>query len=103
MVLPEGVTKEDYLVALTADVLGTARKIIATCCISGKRWEEFLDTILEGNLNETWSDDDGNPISREALQLLRDCETRWSSTYLMVDRFLVMLPVCSTIISIHFI
>lgn len=27
------------------------------------------------------------------LQLLRDCETRWSSTYLMIDRILVLWPV----------
>jgi hypothetical protein len=97
MVLPQGVTRDDYLTVLTADVLGTARKLIATCRISGKRREEFLDTILEGNLDETWIDDDGNPISREALQLLRDSETRWSSTYFMVDRVLVMLPVCSAV------
>ena len=94
MVLPQGVTKDDYLEALIADVLGTARKLIAACRVSGKCREEFLDTILKGNLDETWTDDDGNPISREALQLLRDCETRWSSTYDMVDRVLVMLPVC---------
>src|ERR1700753_2792805 len=28
MVLPPGVTKEDYLLALTADVLGTAQKLV---------------------------------------------------------------------------
>ena len=99
MVLPQGVTKEDYLQALTADVLGTARKLVSTCRVSGKRREEFLETILQGNLDETWVDDDGNPIPREALQLLRDCETRWSSTYFMVDRVLVMLPVCFAMLS----
>ena len=93
MILPPGVTKDDYFAVLTADVIGTARKVIAMCRVSGKRREEFLNTILEGNLDKTWVDDDGNPMSREVLQLLRDCETRWSSTYLMVDRFLVMLPV----------
>ena len=85
MVLPEGVTRDDYLHVLKADVLGTARKLIAACRVSGKRREEFVDAILEGNVNETWVDNDGNPFSRKALQLLRDCETRWSSTHLMVD------------------
>lgn len=99
MVLPQGVTTNDYLQALVADVLGTARKLIAACRISGRRREEFLDTILQGNLDEAWTDDNGNSISREALQLLRDCETRWSSTYFMVDRVLVMLPVCFTVIN----
>jgi hypothetical protein len=39
-------------------------------------------------------DDNGNLVSRKSLQLLRDCETRWSSTYNMMDRVLIMLPVC---------
>jgi len=95
MVLPPGVIKEDYVQALTADVLGTARKLISACRVSGRRREEFVDTILQGNLDETWNDNDGNPISREALELLRDSDNRWSSTYLMVDRVLAMLPVCS--------
>lgn len=101
MTLPHGVTKEGYLRALTEDVLGTARKLVAACRISGKRREEFLDTILKGNLDETWLDDDGTPIPRKTLQLLRDCETRWSSTYFMVDRVMVMLPVRSSTINLH--
>lgn len=92
-VLPPGVAVEDYLEALTSDVLGVARKLIAACRISGKRREEFVDTIIKGNTNEAWVDDNGNLISRKTLELLRDCETRWSSTHLMVDRVLVMLPV----------
>ena len=74
VVLPQGVTVDDYLQALTSDILGTARKLITACRVSGRQREEFLDTILQGNLTETWVDDEGNPISREALQLLRDCE-----------------------------
>jgi len=100
MVLPEGVTRDDYFHVLRVDVLGTARKLIAACRVSGKRREEFVDTILEGNVNKTWVDNDGNPFSRKALQLLRDCETRWSSTHLMVDRALVMLPVRFTMVNI---
>lgn len=101
MDFPEGVTRDDYLCALKEDVLGTARKLVATCRISGKRREEFADTILEGNQNETWMDSDGNLVSVKVLQLLRDCETRWSSTHLMVDRVLTMLPVCLTAIYIY--
>jgi len=101
VVLPQGITTDEYLQVLTSDVLGTARKLIAACRVSGRRREEFVNTILEGNLGKTWTDDDGNHIPREALQLLRDCETRWSSTYLMVDRVLVMLPVCFTETNIY--
>jgi hypothetical protein len=101
MVLPEGVTRDDYCKALVGDVLGIARKLVTACRASGKRREEFLDTILQGNLDNTWTDTDGNPISKETLQLLRDCEIRWSSTYFMVDRVLTMLPVCFATINIH--
>lgn len=94
MDLPPGVTEDDYLKALKADILGTARKLITACRSSGKRREDFVDTILKGNIDGTWRDDDGNPFSRHALELLRDSDNRWSSTHLMVDRMLVMLPVC---------
>ena len=56
MDLPQGVTGEDYLEALAADVLGIARKLVNTCRVSGKCREEFLDTILQGNLDESWVD-----------------------------------------------
>ena len=95
-VFPGGVTGDAYLCALKADVLGVTRKLISNCRVSGQRREEFVKTVLEGNEREEWEDDDGNFFSRKALQLLRDCETRWSSTHLMVDRALEMLPVCFT-------
>ena len=85
MVLPGGITGDAYLCALKADVLGVARKLISNCRVSGQRQEEFVDTVLEGNESEKWEDNDGNSFSRKTLQLLRDCEIRWSSTHLMVD------------------
>lgn len=100
MTLPEGVTKDDYVCALKTDILGTARKLIAACRISGKRREVFVDTILKGNRDDKWMDIHGNVITRKALQLLRDSDTRWSSTHHMVDRTLEMLPVCFTMIDV---
>ena len=100
MVLQGGVTGDAYLCALKADVLGTVRKLISSCRVSGQRREELIDTVLKGNKNEEWVDSSGNPFSRTALQLLRDCETRWSSTHIMVDRALDMLPVCFTMTSL---
>lgn len=92
--LLEGVTKTDYIEALKVDVLGLVRKLTGACRISGKRREELENTVLEGNQNETWMNDHGEPVLVKVLQLLRDCETRWSSTHLMTDRVLAMLPVC---------
>jgi len=101
MHLPEGVTRDDYLSALKADVLGTARRLVAACRISGKRREEFMNTVLEGNLSKTWMDNDGNFTPKKPLQLLRDSENRWSSTHLMSDRVLTMLPVCFITINVY--
>lgn len=93
MNFPKGVTKDDYLHALEADVLGTARTLVTACRKTGKRREKFVDTILAGNRSEAWKDEDGNAIPTKILQLLRDCETRWSSTNSMTDRVLKMMPV----------
>lgn len=38
-------------------------------------------------------DSKGNTFLLPVLQLLRDCETRWSSTFLMLDRVLTLVPV----------
>jgi hypothetical protein len=49
--------------------------------------------IIEGNEKGWWTDPLGNPIQLPVMQLLQDCETQWSSTYLMIDRFLKLYPV----------
>jgi hypothetical protein len=91
--LPYGVTEDAYRHALKSDVLGSTRKLVSACRASGRRREEFVETAMKVSDDGEQNNDDGNPISRKALQLLRDCEIRWSSTYIMVDRVLLMLPV----------
>jgi hypothetical protein len=93
MALPDGVTIEEYRAALAADIIGTARKLVAACRASGQRREGFELTIQEGNKAGTWTDSKGNPLPLPVLQLLRDCETQWSSTFFMLDRVLMLRPV----------
>ena len=93
MHLPDGVTIEEYRKALAADIIGIVRKLVSACWASGQRREDFVLTILEGNEAGSWTDSNGNPLPLPVLQLLRDCETRWSSTFLMLDRVLTLLPV----------
>lgn len=97
MPLPDGVTIEEYHTALAADIIGMTRKLVSACRASGQRREEFELTIREGNEAGSWVDSQGNALPLPVLQLLRDCETRWSSTYLMLDRVLTLLPVCASI------
>jgi len=93
MPLPDGVSIEDYRTALAADIIGMARKLVAACRVSGQRREDFELTIREGNDAGHWTDSEGNPLPLPVLQLLRDCETRWSSTFFLLDRVLTLLPV----------
>ena len=95
MPLPDGVTLEEYRAALATDIIGTARKLVTACRALGQWREEFKLTIREGNEAGTWMDSEGNPLPLPVLQLLRDCETRWSSTFLLLDHVLTLLPVCT--------
>lgn len=93
MPLPDGVTIEGYRAALTADIVGTARKLVTACRSSGLRREEFELTIREGNDAGSWMDSEGKALLLPVMELLRDCEIRWSSTFLMLDRILALLLV----------
>ena len=99
MHLPDGVTIEEYRKALAADIIWIARKLVSACRASGQRREDFVLTIVEGNKVGSWTDSNGNPLPLPTLQLLRDCETRWSSTFLMLDRVITLLPVCTSHLS----
>lgn len=93
MSLPDGVTIDGYRAVLEADVIGTTRKLVTACRASGQRREDLKLTIKEGNEAGSWIDSEGDPFSLPILELLRDCETRWSSTFLLLDRVLTLLPV----------
>ncbi|KAF8498139.1 hypothetical protein F5888DRAFT_1612982, partial [Russula emetica] len=45
--------------------------------------------IATGNNSSAW----GVDVVIRFVQLLRSCETRWSSTFSMVDRFIELYPV----------
>lgn len=72
-----------YRVALQADPIAQARDMVCACKASGRRREEFQDTIRKGNRDKTFGEE---PLP-EAVLLL-DVDTRWSSIYVMVDRVL---------------
>ncbi|KAF8972357.1 ribonuclease H-like domain-containing protein, partial [Flammula alnicola] len=80
---------DKYLKALEGDLVGRCRNIVASCRSSGQRRHALLKKIDEGNKTGYWKGklDDGKDQIR-LVQLLRDCETRWSSTFNMIDRVL---------------
>ncbi|KAI9058884.1 hypothetical protein FKP32DRAFT_1580955 [Trametes sanguinea] len=65
-----------------------ARQLVNACRASGQRCEDFMATITEGNRTEAF----GQGKSLRAVQLLRDVNTWWSSTFLMIDRLLELYP-----------
>lgn len=93
-----------YLEALEQDLIGRCRSIVASCRSSGQRRQALLKKIEEGNKTGYWKGklDDGKDKIRP-VQLLRDCDTRWSSTFNMIDRVLelyIVSPFAS--LDLHF-
>ncbi|KAJ7633847.1 hypothetical protein DFH06DRAFT_1004046, partial [Mycena polygramma] len=74
----------NYADAVASDPVGRGRQIVAACRASGQRRAELKLVIKQGNEKKLWG--------LRVLQLLRDCETRWSSTYLMSDRLTELYP-----------
>ncbi|KAJ6463695.1 hypothetical protein C8R47DRAFT_992515, partial [Mycena vitilis] len=74
----------DYWDALKLDPVAAARKLVTACRASGQRREAFIATIEEGN--KTGWGDPAMPL--RVVGLLKDVDTRWSATFLMLDRVL---------------
>ncbi|KAJ6602746.1 ribonuclease H-like domain-containing protein, partial [Mycena vulgaris] len=74
-----------YWDALKLDPVSAARKLVTACRASGQRREAFENIIKAGNDAGGW----GNPPQiLRVVGLLKDVETRWSATFLMIDRVL---------------
>ncbi|KAJ7702895.1 hypothetical protein B0H16DRAFT_1347354 [Mycena metata] len=75
----------DYWDPLKLDTVAAARKLVTACRASGQRREAFEATIRAGNDAGGW----GNAAEElRVVGLLKDVETRWSTTFLMIDRVL---------------
>lgn len=85
-----------YASAVESDLVGRCREIVAACRKSGQRRENLQKLIAIGNSTNTWGPD---TVIR-LVQLLRDCETRCSSTYNMIDRLIKLYPV-SILLLLH--
>lgn len=84
----------DYAEALQNDVVGAARSLITAVRGSGQCCEEFKQIIKNGNISGGWGD---FKQQLRVVELLKDVDTRWSSTFLMIDRLLELWLVRSII------
>jgi len=83
----------DYRTALESDVVASARKLVNALRASGQRREALREAITEGNRTGMFISEGGVAYEMDLLELLRDVDTRWSSTLAMIDRLLVNYPV----------
>ncbi|OJT05329.1 hypothetical protein TRAPUB_3770 [Trametes pubescens] len=77
-----------YAEALSSDPVRRVRELVAACRKSGERRADLRRIIVQGNVASLW----GQGKQVPELQLLRDCDTRWSSTYQMIGRALTLYP-----------
>ncbi|EMD38454.1 hypothetical protein CERSUDRAFT_48572 [Gelatoporia subvermispora B] len=77
-----------YVAALERQPVKLVRDIVSACRRSGERRAELQRIIADGNEHRQWEDG----VKLPAKQLLRDCETRWSSTFMMIGRLLGLYP-----------
>ncbi|KAH7868956.1 ribonuclease H-like domain-containing protein, partial [Lentinula edodes] len=91
---------EDYRRSLESDLVSRVRQIITLCRASGNRRDDFRETVMsmckemQKNGAHECADDNDNMdgLLERVVVLLRDVDTRWSSTFFMVDRFLELYP-----------
>ncbi|KII93740.1 hypothetical protein PLICRDRAFT_79070, partial [Plicaturopsis crispa FD-325 SS-3] len=65
---------------LANNPIASCRSLVAQCRASGQRREDFASCIKEGN--------ESGAFKLSVWQLLRDVDTRWSSTFFMMNRVL---------------
>ncbi|KAJ3966579.1 ribonuclease H-like domain-containing protein [Lentinula raphanica] len=92
--LRDGDTDDDgqYRDALASDLIARVRHLVNLCRASGNRRDDFCKTVLGENATGNDIDDADDILLDRVVVLLRDVDTRWSSTFFMVDRFLELYP-----------
>lgn len=76
---------ENWHEILREDVVAKTRTLVNVCRKSPQRRQTLQMTITAGKERGEWE--------IKGLQLLRDVDTRWSSLYLMIDRYIYLEPV----------
>ena len=83
----------EYKDALESDLIGAVQEIVHALRSSGQRREALENVIENGNEAKEWLNEKGEFEPIDVLTLLRAVDTRWSSYFLMIDRFLVLWQV----------
>ena len=82
---------QKYADALATDPVGGARSLVGVCRKSSQHWRDLRATIEEGNSKGEFCNEEGTlVVTIPLLQLLRDCEMPWSSTFNMIGRVITL-------------
>jgi hypothetical protein len=82
-----------YIAAIKTDLIGRTADVITQLRSSGQRRDAFTQAIRDSHHDKRIDP----PLS--LLQHLRQVVTRWSSTFLMVDRFLYLSPATNILLA----
>lgn len=89
-IFPNNADRQRYAAAVKKDPIKRGRSIVIAVRGSGLRRDSFLDTIKLGNTKNWFSPPGSSVVRVPEHELKRDAETRWDSTYNMIDRLLEM-------------
>ena len=84
----------DYAGALTTDPVSCTRTLVSTCRASGQRRRDLKASIVEGNSKGIFRDEAGSVLKLPVLELLRDADMCWSSTFNMIGHVITLYLVC---------
>jgi hypothetical protein len=75
------------------DPIKRARRVIRILRSSDQRKRQFKQVIKNGNDSGWFRDANSSTIKVPDVEPLRDVKTRWDSTFMMIERLLVLQPV----------
>lgn len=91
--IADGAERQAYAEAVASDPVALGCTIVRVIRTSGQRHDEFIDTIKTGNAKNWFKGPTGEAVCVPELELLCDADTRWDSTYAMLNRLRALRPV----------
>lgn len=85
-------TDAEYRDVLDQDPISKIRQLVNSVRVSGQRREQFTNILVAGNAAGGW-DYNGTLKMLRDVGLIGDVDTRWGSTFSMVDRFVELYKV----------
>jgi len=76
------------------DPVSCTRTLVSTCRASSQQQHDLKASIVEGNSKGIFRDEAGSVLKLPVLELLRDADMCWSSTFNMIGHVITLYLVC---------